>query len=367
MNNIFKLMSEYEIYLKDGNLKKTISSSKPTFIIAEIGSTHSASLTTAYKLIDLAYEAGADCVKFQKRDIQSLLTEKEQNRKYENKNSMANTYGKHREIMEFSKIEFKMLQKYAHEKGIMFSSSAFDKKSVDFLVEINVPFIKIPSCDLTNIPLLRYIAKKKKPVFMSTGMSDFEDIQKAYQIISEHEKRIVIFQCTSSYPTKFININLNFIKTIKQNFICVPGYSGHEQGILIPPIAVGLGARVIEKHLTYNKNASGSDHKTSLMGNELSEMIKNIRLTEKALGFRSKLINHCEIPAKKKLSKSITSTCFIKIGSKITENMITTKSPGTGIPASFYDDIISKKVFKNIEKNSTIYPEDLNMEDQFVQ
>jgi sialic acid synthase SpsE len=328
---------------------------KDVFIIAEIGSTHCASLENAKLLMSVAKVANVDCVKFQKRDIESLLTKKEKERKYESKNAMAPTYGEHRKVMEFSEDDFRELQKEAEKLGLFFTASGWDKKSIDFLDELNVPFIKVASADLTNLPLLEYIAKKKRPVFISTGMGNMEDVTKACEIIQKYENRIVLFQCTSSYPAPFSEINLNVLTSYKELFPeTVLGYSGHEIGTVVPCAAVALGAKVIEKHFTLNKNAIGSDHKTALDPSELGELVKNVKTIEKTLGSRKKEIQPSEPLCIKKLCKSVTSLVNIKKGDRITENMITTKSPCTGISARHFYETIGKVATSNIKPDTTL-------------
>ena len=341
--------------IKNYKNTKTQEIGKDVFVIAEIGSTHCASLENAKLLMSIAKVANVDCVKFQKRDIESLLTRKEKERKYESKNAMAPTYGEHRKVMEFTEDDFRELQKEAEKLGLFFTASGWDKKSIDFLDQLNVPFIKVASADLTNLPLLEHIAKKKRPVFISTGMSNIDDVTRACSIIHKYENRIVLLQCTSSYPAPFSEINLNVLKQFKELFPgIVLGYSGHELGTVVPCVAVALGAKVIEKHFTLNKNAIGSDHKTALDPIELKELVKNIRVTEKSLGNTQKEVQPSEYPCIKKLCKSVTSTVNIKKGELITENMITTKSPGTGISAGLFYEIIGKVAKIDIEEDTTI-------------
>ena len=353
--NVSFTINDYE-----NTLSKKIGINEPVFIIAEIGSTHCASVEIAKKLIDVASIAKVDCVKFQKRDIETLLTKREKERKYDSINAMAKTYGEHRKIMEFTEDNFKELQRYANSLNLFFTASGWDKKSINFLDDINVPFIKVASADLTNLPLLEHIAKKNKPVFLSTGMGTLSDVIIACDIIKKYENRIVILQCTSSYPAPYSDINLNVLKDFKDKFPnYVVGYSGHELGIIVPCAAVALGAKVIEKHFTLDKNAIGSDHKTALDPMELIDLVKNIRIIEQTLGSHSKNIQLSEQSCIEKLCKSVTSLVNIKKGEILSENMITTKSPGNGIPANKFNDIIGSIVQKDIENDTTLQFSDL--------
>jgi len=354
------MSSTFIISDNGGNLTKEIGKNSPVFIIAEIGSTHCASLETAILLINVAKAANVNCVKFQKRDVETLLTKVEKERKYKSKNAMAITYGDHRKVMEFSEDDFKTLKQEANRLGLFFTASGWDKKSIDFLDELDVPFIKVASADLTNLPLLEYIAKKKKPIFLSTGMCNMTDVQIAYDTIMKHENRIVLLQCTSSYPAPYAEINLNVINSYKKLFPeTVLGYSGHEIGVIVPCSAVALGATVIEKHFTLNKDAVGSDHKTALDLTELGNLVNNIRITEKTLGSYEKEIQPSEQPCIRKLCKSVTSLLDIKKGTIITEDMITTKSPCDGLPANLFYETIGKVTKRDIPEDTTLQKDDI--------
>ena len=360
MNYIKTYMSFFSIKTYNGTLRN-IGKGHPVFTIAEIGSTHCGSLAIAKQLIYSAKEANVDCVKFQKRDIESLLTKDERDKKYNSIHSMAPTYGEHRKLMEFSEEDIIDLQNTANKLDLFFTASGWDKKSVDFLDNINVPFFKIASADLKNYPLLKHIAKKKKPIFLSTGMATLLDIHNAYAIISKYENRIVILQCTSSYPTPYTELNLNVLKTLDQNFPnTVLGYSGHEIGNFIPCVALVLGAKVIEKHFTLNKSFIGSDHKTALLPEEFKELILNIKNTEKSLGSYVKEIQLSETQSIQKLCKSVTSNVYIKKGDIITKDMIIVKSPGTGIPSNFFYDVIGNIAIKDIDFDTTIKYSDVS-------
>lgn len=349
-------MASFKIYDSDN----IFEIGKDVFNIAEIGSTHCANFSTAKTLINIAYNSGADCVKFQKRDIESLLTKRAREKEYKSVNAMARTYGEHREIMEFSEQQFIKLQKYAHSKGMFFTASAWDKKSVDFLDSLNIPFFKIASADLTNLPLLEYIAKKKRPIFLSTGMGTSGDVRTAVSIISQYEKRIVVLQCTSSYPTPYNHINLKVLYQYQEEYPeCVVGYSGHEPDNIIPVVAVGMGARVIEKHVTLDKQAIGSDHKSALDPDEYRDMIINIRKVEQALGHCPKSIQPSEYPCFEKLCKSVTTTRPIKNGDVISKDMITTKSPGTGISSKMFYDVIGKRATRDLLEDETLMADDI--------
>jgi sialic acid synthase SpsE len=311
----------------------------------------------AKHLIDVVKIAGADCVKFQKRDIKALLTKEGRDREYNSQHAMAPTYGEHREVMEFGFDEFAELRDYAIKQGLFFTASAWDIPSVNFLVSLGVPFIKIASADLTNIPLLHHIGEQKLPVVISTGMGHINDVRTAHKILSAYNIPVAVLQCTSTYPTAPRDVHLNVIKTYQKEFpLSVIGYSGHAKGFHIPIGAVALGAKIVEKHLTMNQNARGSDHKAALNPSELGHLVNFIRETEAALGSPNKQIQNSEHSCINKLCKSITSTVNIPKGTIITAQMITTKSPGTGIRSGEFYAVLGKVAQCDIEADKTMLP-----------
>ena len=332
------------------------------FFIAEAGINHNGSIETAKKLIDLAKKTGADCVKFQKRNISRILTKEGLNKVYASKNAFARTYGEHKKFLEFSFDQFKELKDYCEKVGILMTASGWDEESVDFLYDLGVPFFKLASADLTNTPLLIHTALKGLPMVISTGMADIEDVNRAYEIISVYNSKICIMQCTSSYPTNIDEIDLRVIETYKNKFRhALIGYSGHEQGTAITLGAVALGAKIIERHFTLDKTMKGSDHSASLDETELIDLIKNIRIMERALGSSIKRKFNSEQACFIKLAKSLVSTRFIKKGEVITRDKITTKGPGTGISPLKMKYILEKKMrfTKDIDEDNIICEMDL--------
>lgn len=347
-----------EMQIRQGRTIRKISDTDPVFIIVEVGSTHCASMETARRLIDEVSRSGADCVKFQKRDVNALLTGEGQRQAYQSKHAMAPTYGEHRRVMEFNETQFLELQEYAVSKNLFFTASAWDGPSVDLLDRMDVPFIKVASADLTNLPLLHHIGSKQRPVIMSTGMASLEDVVKAYTLLSAYKVSIGILQCTSTYPCLMKDVNLNVITTLRGSFPSATiGYSGHESGPFIPVAAVSLGARIIEKHLTLDKAAKGSDHLAALDPTELTSMVAGIRDVEQAMGSSTKQLLPCEIGCVQKLCKSTTSTVRIPKNTVITREMLTTKSPGTGISAKHIERCVGLKTVVDIEPDTTLMPE----------
>jgi sialic acid synthase len=333
------------------------------FFIAEAGINHNGSIENAKKLVDLAKRAGADCVKFQKRTISRILTKVGLERPYNSDNAFAASYGEHKKFLEFSFDQFRELKRYCDEVGILMTASGWDEESVDFLFDLGVPFFKMASADLTNFPLLEHTAKKGLPIFISTGMSNMEDVNKAYELVSVYNSKICVMQCTSSYPTRDEDINLRVLDTYKKHFKgAVIGYSGHEKGIAISLGAVALGAMVIERHFTLDRTMKGGDHAASLEEPGLTKLIRDIRVIETALGSDAKRRLPEEQACFVKLAKSIVSTQRIPEGTLLTRDMLTTKGPGDGISPTMLRYILEKKATttKDIEEDVVIYPDDIS-------
>jgi len=324
---------------------KNLNEKSPAFIIAEIGINHQGSVDIAKKLILKAKECGADAVKFQKRSISRILTKAGLDMSYENRNSFGKTYGEHKRALELTKDNYKELKNFTEQTGLFFSASGWDEESIDFLMEIDIPFFKMASADLSNFPLLEHTAKKGKPIILSTGMADINLVKNALNLVQKHNTNIAILQCTSTYPAQFNEINLNVIKSYLDIFPDnIVGYSGHELGISIPGVAVAMGAKIIEKHFTLDRTMKGGDHAASLEPLGFSKMVRDIRHIEDAMGDFDKKLQDSEKPILKKLGKSIVTAKNIKKGEKITFDMLTTKGPGNGVSPTKYNDIIGKKL-----------------------
>ncbi len=325
-----------------------------TFIIAEAGVNHNGSLKIAKKLIDTAKEAGADAIKFQTFKTENLVTNTAQKAEYQIKNSKHNTQYEMLKSLELTPTEFKKIGKYAKNKEIIFLSSPFDTQSVDLLEELNLPLYKIGSGEITNFPLLKHIAKKQKPIILSTGMSTMGEVEEAIQFLEKYNDDITLMHCLTSYPAPKEDVNLNVIKTLKNTFKKPVGFSDHTTGIEISLAAVALGSTIIEKHFTFDKKLPGPDHKASLEPAEFAKMVKSIRNIEKALGNGIKKPTPEELKIKKVVRKSIVSKDHIPQGTIITKDMLEFKRPGTGIEPKNVDQVIGKKTTKNIPKDTLI-------------
>ena len=339
---------------------KMVGENEPCYIIAEIGINHQGEVEIAKKLIDEAAAAGANAVKFQKRSIRRILTKEGLEMPYENRNSFGHTYGEHKRALELSEAEYAVLFDYAGQHGVDFIASGWDEESIDFLDDLGVPFYKMASADLTNIPLLIHTAQKGKPMILSTGMADMEMVETAVKAIEPYKVPMAILQCTSTYPSIFEEINLGVISTFRDSFPeAVIGYSGHELGIAITEAAVALGAKIIERHFTLDRTMKGGDHAASLEPGGFGKLVRDVRHIEAAMGGSAKSVQASEAPVFKKLAKSVVSAVAIPSGTVLERSMLTTKGPGTGISPAKLDQLIGKKVVRDIEADIVMMDTDI--------
>ena len=334
---------------------RLIGEEEPCFIIAEAGVNHNGSVELAKKLIDAAKDAGADAVKFQTFKTENVVVKDAQKAEYQKETTGEGSQCDMIKKLELTEEDFRELADYAEKKDIMFLSSPFDKDSIDLLNELDVPAFKVGSGEITNFPLLRYIAKKGKPIILSTGMSTLGEIEEALDVIrSEGVENIILLHCVSNYPARIEDVNLRAMGTLKQAFKLPVGFSDHTLGITAPIAAVALGACVIEKHFTLDRNLPGPDHKASLEPDELKEMVKAIREVEKALGNGIKKPTKEEEKIKKVARRSIVAKVDISKGAIITEDMLDVKRPGTGIEPKYLKFIIGRKAKEDIKKDDVI-------------
>jgi len=323
-----------------GNTK--IGSGEQTFIIAEAGLNHDGDFKAAKKLVKAASKTGADVVKFQIFKTEDFISENEE-------------YFDLFKSLEFTQDEWIELANLAEDNEIMFSASVFDEGSAELLNDIDVPVYKISSGDLTHFPLLDYVSKKNLPVILSTGVSTIGEIEESLNnIYNSGNQQVALMHCVSNYPTKYEDTNLSVIKNLKEMFNIPVGFSDHTTGLLIPSLAVAKGADLIEKHFTLDTNLPGPDHKLSLDPREFEQMVKNIRITESALGDGVKRITDEEEEMKLVGRRSITATADIYKGEKISEDKIKVLRPGNGIEPKYFDVVVGKTANKDIKKNQTM-------------
>lgn len=326
------------------------------FIIAEAGINHNGSIDLAKKLIDVAVQAQVDAVKFQTFISTKVITRNAKKARYQIK--LTDSEESQLDMvknLELSFAEFRELKKYCDSKSIMFLSTPFDLESIDFLNELGIEIFKISSGEITNYPYLKKIGKLNKKVILSTGMSYMKEIEDAIQILRENGTRdITILHCNTEYPTPMEDVNLNAINTIKEKLNIKIGYSDHTTGIQVPIAAVAIGAKVIEKHFTLDKNMEGPDHKASLEPSELKEMVRAIRNIEKAMGNGIKSPSESEIKNLNIARKSIVANRFIKKGEKFTEENLTCKRPGNGLSPMKWEDVIGETACKDFDEDEMI-------------
>lgn len=327
-----------------------------TFIIAEAGDNHNGSRELAFRLIDKAVEAGADCVKFQTFITEEIISKRAEKAEYQ-KAATGSDESQYQMVkkLELSFEQFRELQKYAEERAITFLSTPFDIPSVEFLDSINIPCFKIPSGEITNLPYLIKIAETGRDVIMSTGMAELNEIESAINILREHGSGdISLLHCNTEYPTPYEDVNLRAMLTLKEKFGVRVGYSDHTQGIEVPIAAVALGAEIIEKHFTLDHNMEGPDHKASLEPDELKQMVDGIRKTEKALGNGIKTASPSEKKNIQIARKSIVARRDIIKGEILTEENLAVKRPGNGISPMRWYEVIGTKAIRDFSEDEMI-------------
>lgn len=329
---------------------------KGVFIIGEAGVNHNGSFELAKKLVDVAVEAKVDAVKFQSFKAENIVTKvaKRANYQIENEGGKSTQFEMLKRL-ELSEEEHIMLKNYCNDKGIIFMSSPFDLESVELLERINLDIYKIPSSEIENIPYLRKIGSLKKKVILSTGMSNLEDIDFAVKVLKNSGcEEVTLLHCTSSYPTAYNEVNLKAMITLKEKFGGNVGYSDHTLGIEVSIAAVAIGASVIEKHFTLDKNMSGPDHIASLDPRELSLLVEKIRNIEKSLGSSKKQLSENEKNVKMDAGKSLVALKDIDQGELFTEKNLCIKRPGIGISPKKWDNFIGKKSKRGYKKDELI-------------
>ncbi|MFH0851497.1 MAG: N-acetylneuraminate synthase family protein [Candidatus Peregrinibacteria bacterium] len=336
-----------------------LSHDSPAFLIAEIGINHNGDVKLAKRLVDLAKESGADCAKFQMRDMQSL---------YRNAGSASDVredLGSQYTLDVLSKSQLKpgqMFEVFDHckQQGILPLCTPWDLASLQRLEEYGMETYKVASADLTNHELLTALAKTRKPLLLSTGMSTEEEIEESVALLRRLGAAYVLLHCNSTYPAPFKDIHLLYLQRLREIGDCLVGYSGHERGFHIPVAAVALGAKVIEKHFTIDKSMEGNDHKVSLLPEEFAQMVQAIRQVEQALGSTAaRQLSQGEMMNRETLGKSLIINCSLTPGEVITEEMIAIKSPGKGLQPNRKTQLIGKKAKRQFHPGDFFFPNDL--------
>jgi N,N'-diacetyllegionaminate synthase len=329
---------------------------KHVLIIAEAGVNHNGSIELAKRLADKAKEAGADIVKYQTAKPKNLVSRFAQMAEYQKKNT-----GKDESQLQMLKKlmlsyeAFDEIFSYCHSIGILPLSTPFDLDSIDYLNTKEMSFWKIPSGEITNLPYLVKIAETGKPVVMSTGMANLDEVKRAVDVLKKHGSTdITVLQCNTQYPTPFEDVNLKAMLTMKRELGLPVGYSDHTKGIEIPIAAVAMGAEIIEKHFTLDRNMDGPDHKASVEPDELKEMVDSIRHIELAFGTGEKKTNPSEAANIVIARKSIVASRAIKIGEVLSVDNLTTKRPGNGVSPMKWYEVLGTKAIRNFEEDELI-------------
>lgn len=345
--------------IKVGN--KWVGEGEPTYFIAEVGNNHNGDYYLAKRTIEEAIKAGADSIKFQKRFVDETFTRELTEREQTKDQIFGRTYGEYRKALELDREEFIKLKEFTEAQGVIFFATPFDKSSVDFLEDVGVGVYKIASFDCTNLPLLEYVAKKQKPMFLSTGMSSLTEIDEAVETILKHNDQLIIKHCVSVYPTDDDKFMLATIPMMCERYAPLPiGYSGHERDFLPTLAAVALGAKSVERHITLDKKMPGPDHGTvSIDPQEFAAMIAGARRLEMALGTARSEVLPQERTTRDKHGKSIVSIGAIPAGTVLVASMIMCKSPGYGLPTNMLEKIIGKKTKSDIAADTVIKREDI--------
>ncbi len=338
----------------------TIDDDSDCYVIAEIGHNHQGDLDKCKQLFKAAKEAGAHAVKLQKRDNRALFTKAMYDSVYNSENSYGETYGEHREFLEFGKESYQALQAYAKELEITFFSTAFDHDSADFLAELDMPAYKIASGDITNIPLIEYVARIGKPMVISTGGANMQDVQRAYDAVMAINTQVCIMQCTSGYPPKWSELNLRVIDTYRHAFPdIVIGFSAHDNGIAMPVASYMLGARMVEKHFTLNRAWKGTDQAFSLEPTGLRKMIRDLQRTRIALGDGRKQCYPSEEKPLFKMAKKMVASRDLPAGHVVTREDINFKVPNDGLPPYEIDKVVGRTLKVDLVEDQNYTLEDL--------
>ena len=332
---------------------------RPALIVAELGQNHNGSVALAEQLIDAAAWAGADAIKLVKRDLESELSREARVRPYDSRHAFGTTYGEHRQALELSAGEHAILAMRARRHGLIYIATACDPPSARLLDELNVDALKIASRDLTNLPLIRDVAGRRKPMILSTGMATLAEIEAAVKVLREASCSFALLQCTSLYPTPTKDVHLRSMSTLSARYNVAVGFSDHTAGILLAPVAVARGAVIVEKHLTLDRNLKGTDHACSLEPDEFRQLVSNVREVEAALGRADKPVVEGVASVRIKLGRSLVTRVPLTAGTRIEEPMLALKCPGDGLSWLDRQRVVGRRLKRDLEADEKLTLEDV--------
>jgi sialic acid synthase len=338
---------------------RLVASGRPALIVAELGQNHNGDLALAEQLVDAATWAGADAVKVVKRDLDSELSREARGRRYDSRHAFGTTYGEHRRALELSAEAHATLAARIRRHGLTYIATACDVPSAALLEELQVDAFKIASRDLNNLPLVCDVAARRKPLVLSTGMGDLGEIDAAASAVRRAECPFALLQCTSLYPTPTNEVHLRSIDTLAARYNVVIGFSDHTSGILIPPIAVAMGASIVEKHLTLNRNWKGTDHACSLEPDEFRQLVTNIREVEAALGRSDKPVARGVASVRARLGRSLVTRLPLPAGTQIEEPMLTLKCPGDGLSWLDRKRVVGRRLKRDLAADEMLTADDV--------
>lgn len=337
---------------------RNVGEKNPAFIIAEVGNNHNGSIERALQMVDLAVQMGADCVKFQMRDLASVYRK---NSLEKSGDDLSTEYTI--DLLKRFELTFeeqKKIAEYAHKKGILYMCTPWDDKSIANLESLNVQAYKVASADLTNMPLIESLVATKKPLILSTGMSSTAEIQTTVDFLNQNNASFVILHCNSTYPAPFQSIQLSYMETLRKIHPLV-GYSGHERGIGVSIGAVALGAKVVERHFTLDRNMEGPDHAASLEPKDFKALIDGIRQVEMAIGDsgEERIVSQGEMMNRENLAKSLVAKYPLKKGHQIRREDLDVKSPGRGLSPQYLDRLVGLKLGRDMQEEEYFFLTDL--------
>jgi len=337
---------------------RAIGRSCPALIVAEIGQNHNGNPALACELIDAAAWAGADAVKLVKRDLSEDLCREARQRPYCTSHAFGPTYGQHRRALELSYEDHAALSGRIREHGLVYIGTACDIPSAALFDSLDVDAFKIASRDLSNLPLVADVVRRGRAVLLSTGMSDLNEIDAAFELVASHTSDFLLLQCTSLYPPPRDQVHLRSLPTLADRYDCLVGYSHHGDDILLPPVAVGLGASLIEVHLTLDRQLKGTDHACSLQPEELRTLVTHVREVEQALGRADKPVAKGVATVRAKLGRSLVTRRELRAGTQVEESMLTLKCPGDGLTWQERRRVVGRRLIRDLAADEKLSIDD---------